>query len=198
MTDGNPKDVFQWVAQLSVNEKLREALSPVKCLTEASQIRAQSDRLSAAAGELDRGDKGADGVTPILGEIKGTFGPMEGAYRGIGGMLAGLANKELAANFTLTMPADRFYAEANFWRSRVLADMLAASSYYKVTAELIGLAMKTLDKCSPSMRPGDIALLLDHAAALLADAAKFMATAGAELADDDVSWKNLEEAVKQL
>ena len=27
-TDGNPKDLFQWVAQLSVNDKLRGALGP--------------------------------------------------------------------------------------------------------------------------------------------------------------------------
>jgi hypothetical protein len=198
MADGNPKDLFQWVAQLSVNDKLRAALSPVKCLGEASQIRTQADRLRAAAGELNRGEERAEGVMPVLGGVKGTFGPMEGTYRGISGMLAGLANKELAANFTLTMPADRVYAEAHFWRSRVLADMLAASSYYKVTAELIGLATKTIDKCSPSMRAGEMALLLDHASALLGDAAKFMGTAGAELGDDDVSWKNLEETVKQL
>ena len=133
-----------------------------------------------------------------LSEVKGMFGPMEGGYRGISGMLAGMASKELAANFSLTMPADRLYAGAHFWRSRVLANMLVASTYYKVTAELISLAMKTLDKCSPSMRPGEVALLLDHAAALLADAAKFMATAGAELGEDGVCWKNLEHAVGQL
>jgi hypothetical protein len=198
MTDGNPKDLFQWVAQLSVNEKLRMSLSSAKCLSDAAQISTQTDRLRAAARELDRGEKGADGVMPVLGVIKGMLGPIEGDCRGISGMLAGLANKELAANFSLTMPADRLYAEAHFWRSRVLADMLAASSYYKVSAELIGLAMKTLDKCSPSMRPGEVALLLDHAAALLADAAKFMATAGAELGEDSVCWKNLEHAVGQL
>jgi hypothetical protein len=76
--------------------------------------------------------------------------------------------------------------------------MLAASSYYKVAAELISLAMKTLHKCSPSMRPGEVALLLDHAAALLADASTFMGTAGAKLGDNDVCRKNLEDAVKQL
>ena len=198
MADENPKDLFQWVAQLSVNDKPRGALSPAKCLSDAAQIRIQTDRLHAAARDLNRGEKGADGVMPVLGEIKGTFGPMEAAYRGISGILAGPANKELAANFTLTMPADRLYAEAHFWRSRVLADMLAASSYYKVTAELIGLAMKTIEKCSPSTRAGEIALLLDHAASLLGDAAKFMGTAGAELGDDDVNWKNLENAVKKL
>jgi hypothetical protein len=198
MTDGNPKDLFQWVAQLSVNEKLRMSLSPAKCLGEAAQLRAQADRLLAATRELDGGEKGMERGMSALSEVKGMFGPMEGGCRGISGMLAGLANKELAANFSLTMPAERLYAEAHFWRSRVLADMLAASSYYKVAAELISLAMKTLDKCAPSMKPGEIALLLSHAAALLADAAKFMASAGEELGDNDVRWKNLEEAVKKL
>jgi len=198
MTDGNPKDLFQWVAQLSVNEKLRMSLSPAKCLGEAAQIRAQADRLLAATRELDGGENGMERGMSALSEVKGMFGPMEGGCRGISGMLAGLANKELAANFSLTMPADRLYAGAHFWRSRVLANMLVASTYYKVTAELISLAMKTLDKCSPSMRPGEVALLLDHAAALLADAAKFMATAGAELGEDGVCWKNLEHAVGQL
>jgi len=198
MTDGNPKDLFQWVAQLSVNEKLRMSLSPAKCLGEAAQIRAQADRFSAVAEELAAGETETASVMSALGGVKGTYGPMEGDCRGISGMLAGLANKELAANFSLTMPADRLYAGAHFWRSRVLANMLAASTYYKVTAELISLAMKTLDKCSPSMRPGEVALLLDHAAALLADAAKFMATAGAELGEDGVCWKNLEHAVGQL
>jgi hypothetical protein len=178
MADENPRDLFQWVTQFSVNDKVRGALSPAKCLGEAAQIRVQADRFSAVAEELAAGETETASVMSALGGVKGTFGPMEGGYRGISGMLAGLANKELAANFTLTMPADRLYAEAHFWRSRVLADMLAASTYYKVTAELISLAMKTLDKCSPSMRPGEVALLLDHAAALLADAAKFMARPG--------------------
>jgi hypothetical protein len=96
------------------------------------------------------------------------------------------------------MPADRLHANAHFWRSRVLADILAASTYYKVTAELISLAMKTLDKCSSSTEADGNALLLGHASALLSDAAKFMATAGAELGDNDVNWRNLEDSVNQL
>jgi hypothetical protein len=198
MAEENPKEFFQGVKQLSANDKIREALDPVKCVTEAAQLRTQADRISAAARELAASRKETDGAMSALGGAKGTFGPMEGGYRGISGMLAGLAEKELAANFTLTIPADRLYAEAHFWRSRVLADMLAASSYYKASAELISLAMKTLDKCSPSVRPGGIVLLLDHASTLLVDAAKFMATAGAELGDNAVRWKTLEEAVRQL
>ena len=198
MADGNGRDLFEWVRPLSVNDKLRGALSPAKCLGEGAKIRIQADRISVVAEELAAGETETISVMSALGGVKGTFGPMEGGYRAECGMLAGLANKELAANFTLTMPADRLYAEAHFWRSRVLADMLAASTYYKVTAELISLAMKTLDKCAPSMKPGEIALLLSHAAALLADAAKFMASAGEELGDNDVRWKNLEEAVKKL
>ena len=198
MADGNPKDLFEWVKPLCINDKIREALNPVKCLTEAAQIRTQADRISAAARELAVGEKETASVMSALHRVKGTFEPMEGGYRGICGMLAGLANKELAANYTLTMPAGRLYAVAHFWRSRVLADMLAASSYYKVTAELISLAMKTLDKCSPSMKPGEIVLLLNHASTLLVDAANFMGTAGAELGDNDVRWKNLEDSAKQL
>jgi hypothetical protein len=48
------------------------------------------------------------------------------------------------------------------------------------------------------MKAGEIVLLLDHASTLLVDAAKFMGTAGAELGDNDVRWKNLEDAVEQL
>jgi len=198
VADGNPKDLFEWVKPLSMNDKIREALNPVKCLTEAVQIRTQADRIRAAAKELAVGEKEMASVMSALDGVKETFGPMEGGYRAICGMLAGLANKELAANYTLTMPVGRLYAEAHFWRSRVLADMLATSSYYKVTAELISLAIKTLDKCSPSMKAGEIVLLLNHASTLLVDAAKFMGTAGAELGDNDVRWKNLEDAVKQL
>jgi len=198
MADGNPKDLFQWVKALCVDDRIRGALSPAKCLTEAAQIRTQADRIRAVSRELESGEKGTDGVMSALGGLKGMFGPMEGSYRGMSGMLAGLANKELAANFTLTMPTSRLYAEAHFWRSRVLADMLTASSFYKVTAELISLAVKTLDRCSPSMKAGEIVLLLDHASTLLVDAAKFMGTAGVEMGDDDVSWKNLEDAVKPL
>jgi hypothetical protein len=198
MADENPRDLFQWVTQFSVNDKIRGALSPAKCLGEAAQLRIQADRFSAVAEELAAGETETASVMSALGGVKGTLGPMEGGYRGISGMLAGLANKELAVNFTLTMPADRLYAEAHFWRSRVLADMLAASSYYKVAAELISLAMKTLEICSSSMKAGEIVLLLNHASALLVDAATSMGTAGAELGDNDVRWKNLEDAVKQL
>ena len=96
------------------------------------------------------------------------------------------------------MPAGGLYANAYFWRSRVLGNMLAASSYYRVAAELISLAMKTLDKCSPSMKASEIALLLDHASMLLVDAAKFIGTAGVELGDNDMAWENLENATRQL
>jgi hypothetical protein len=198
MANETPMELFQWVKPLSMNDKIREALNPAKCLTEAAQIRTQADRISAAARGLAAGGKGTASVMPAIEGAQGIFGPMEGGYRGICGMLAGLANKELAANFTLTMPADRQNAEAHFWRSRVLADMLAASTYYKVTAELISVARKTLGKCSPSIEAGDMVLLLHHASALLLDAAKFMGTAGVELGDNDVGWKNLEDAVKQL
>jgi hypothetical protein len=196
MADENQTDIFHGLRQLAANDQIREALDPVKCLTGAAQIRTQADRMDAAARGLAVGKTAS--VMTAIEEAKGTFVPMEGRYRGICGMLAGMAEKELAANFTLTMPADRRNAEAHFWRSRVLADMLAASSYYKVTAELISLAIKTLDKCSPSMKAAEIALLLDHASTLLGDAAKFMGTAGAELGDNAARWKTLEEAVKQL
>jgi hypothetical protein len=48
------------------------------------------------------------------------------------------------------------------------------------------------------MKAAEVTLLLDHASALLGDAAKFMGTAGAELGDNAARWKTLEEAVKQL
>ncbi|MEW6664499.1 MAG: hypothetical protein AB1512_04680 [Thermodesulfobacteriota bacterium] len=198
MAEGNPKDLFQSVMQLAADEKIREALNSLKCLTAAAQIRTQAERIAAAAKEMAAGEKEVGPVTSDLPAAKGVFGPMEGGFRGMSGMLEGLANKELAAIFTLTMPVDRLYAEAHFRRSRVLADMLAASSYYRVTAELISLAMKTLDKCAAAMKAGEIALLLGHASALLVDAARFMATAGAELADNDVRWEDLKAAVKQL
>ncbi len=198
MADEDPKDLFQSVMELAANDRIREALNPVKCLTEAAQIRTQADRINAAATELSGGEKETGSVMTGLGGVKGMFGPMEGAYKGICGVLAGLANKDLAAVYTLTMPADRLHANAHFWRSRVLADMLAASGYYRVAGELISLAMKTLDRCSPAMKAAEIVLLLQHASALLIDAAKFMGTAGAELGDNNVSWQNLENAVKQL
>jgi len=198
MADENPKDLFQWVEHLSMDEKIREALDPVKCLTEAAQIRALANRMSAAARELDAGEKQTALVVSAIDGINGTPGELEGDYRGICEMLAGLANKELSANYTLTMPTSQPYAQAHFWRSRVLADMLVASSYYKVSAELLFLARETLAKCSPSMKAGEIVLLLNHASALLVDAAKFMSTAGAELGDHDIRRKNLEKAVKEL
>lgn len=198
MAEENPKDFFQSVMQLATDEKVRDALNPVNCLAAAARIRTQGDRISAAARELSGDEKSIDPIMSALPGFKGVFGPMEGDYRKISGLLEGPANKELAAVFTLTMIPERTCAEAHFLRSRVLADMLAASSYYKVSAELISLAMKTLDKCSPSMKPGEIALLLDHASALSGDAAKFMGTAGVELGDSDIRWKNLEEAVKKL
>lgn len=198
MADGDPKNVFQSVMEMSGNDKIRESLNPTKCLTEAAQMRTQADRMSTAARGLTGGEGESGSVIPAVAGVRGMFGPMEGAYRGIWGMLAGPANKELAAIFNLTMPADRRYAHAHFWRSRVLADMLAASTYYRVAAELISLAVRTLDKCSPSIDAGENSLLLDHASSLLVDAAKIMSTAGAELADNDGHWKNLEEAVKQL
>ncbi|PKN30814.1 MAG: hypothetical protein CVU64_01500 [Deltaproteobacteria bacterium HGW-Deltaproteobacteria-21] len=198
MVEGNPKELFQSVMQLAANDKIREPLSAAKCLAAAAQIRSEGDRISTAARALAGGEKKIDSVVPALPGFKGMFGQMEGDFRTISGMLEGLANKELAAVFSLTIPPERAYADAHFLRSRVLADVLAASSYYKVSAELISLAMKTLDKCSPSMKAGETALLLDHAAALLGDAAKFMATAGVELGDSDVRWKSLTDAVERL
>jgi len=196
MADGNPKDVFQSVMQFCMNDKIREALNPIRCLSEAAQIRIQAERISATARELAKDETGS--VVSALSSVRERFEPMTRIYKGIYGMLAGLANKELATIHSLTMPVDGLYANPHFWRSRILANMLAASSYYKVTAELISLAMKTLDKCPPSLIASEIALLLDHALALLVDAAKFIGTAGVELGDNGMIWENLKNATKQL
>jgi hypothetical protein len=198
MAEGHPRELFQSVMQLASDDKLRDALRPVHCLAAAAQIRTEADRIRAAAGGLAGHETAIGSVMSDLPGFKGVIGPMEGVFRGLSGKLEGLANRELAVVFTITMVPERTHAEAHFLRSRILADMLAASSYYKVSAELIALAMKTLDKCSSSMKAGEIALLLDHASSLLGDAAKFMGTAGVELGDSDVRWKSLEEAVGQL
>ena len=198
MANENPRELFQSIEQLAASDKIRESLDPAKCLAAATQIRTQADRIGGAARRLTGGEKEVESLMTSLADLKAIFGPMEGAYRGMCGILAGLANKELAAVYSLTMPADRLYARAHFWRSRVLADMFAASSYYKVSAELISLAMKTLDKCFSSKKADENILLLWHTSALLTDAATFMATAGAELGDNNANWRNLEDSVKQL
>jgi hypothetical protein len=104
MADENSKDLFQRLKQLSANDKIREALDPVKCLTQASQIRSQADRIRAAARDLAAGEKGTAWVMTALDGVREMFGPMEGICRGMWEMLRGLANRELAANYTLTMP----------------------------------------------------------------------------------------------
>jgi hypothetical protein len=142
MADGNPKDLFQWVKPLSVNDKIRGALNPAKCLTEAAQIRTQADRISAAARELEGGEKGKDGVMPVLGGVKGTFGPMEGGYRGISGMLAGLANKAGLTSSRCPRPGltrSPFLAQPRSCRHACGIELLQS------TTELISLAMSTID-----------------------------------------------------
>lgn len=157
MADGNPKDMFESMLQFCVNDKIQEVLNPIRCFSEAAQIRIQAERISVTAKALTECE--VRSVLSVVSSVKERFEPMDHIYKGIYRMLVTLTNEELAATQKLTMPADGLYASAYFWRSRVLADMLIVSSYYKVASELISLAMKTLDKCSPLMKAREIVLL---------------------------------------
>lgn len=193
-------DLFTSLVQLRLDRKIQERLSPVTNFEQAAQIRSQADRIQAVSGQLHQSTE-QETASGIAGELRGMAGMLVQSLSSLketSTLLVGLVNKEFAADQRLEMPGERTYVEACFWRNRVIGDLFAASSYYRLTAELLSLAVKTLGKVSPSAKPGDNSLLLNHAATLLSDAAKQMGTAGTELGEYEARSQNLERALASL
>jgi len=118
-----------------------------------------------------------------------------GELKATSGMLVGLAQDQFGAGFGLEMSANKALLDAHFRRNRIVGDLFCVSSYYRLAAELLLLAVKTLGKVTPSSGPMENSMLLDHAAALLGDAAKQMGTAGTELGEHEARWQHLEQAL---
>jgi hypothetical protein len=193
-------DLFKTLLELRLDRKIMGSASPIVNFQQAAQIRAQAERIQAIAGQF-RQPPGGNTVSGIAGElrdIEGTLTQMEKSLKEASTTLAGLVSREFSASQILSVPPLKAHMEAYFWRSRIIADLFSASGYYKLAAELLSLAVKTLGNVSPSAESGDASWLLNHAATLLVDAAKQMGTAGTELGDHETHWLSLERALDMI
>ena len=102
MADGNPKDMFESVMQFCMNDKIREALNPIRCLSEATQIRIQAERIRATGRALEKAETGS--VVSALSSARERFEPMNRIYKGIYEMLAGWLTRSLLLSITLACP----------------------------------------------------------------------------------------------
>jgi hypothetical protein len=200
MTEEVELDLFKPLLELRPDRKMLERLNPVSNFQQAAEIRAQAERIRAMVRRLRQSPKQGT-VSSIVGELpdmKGTLTQMESSLKETFIVLARLVNNEFSAGRKSSVPPVKAHVEAYFWMSRIVGDLFSVSSYYKLTAELLSLSVKTLGNVSLSAGNGDSSLLLNHAAALLVDAAKQMGTAGTQLGDHETHWQNLERALDNL
>jgi hypothetical protein len=194
---GSGPDLFKPLLQLRMDGAVREKLSPANNFKQAADIRMFADRVQAMAAQLS--PAAGQGTAPVIaGELQGmagTLGQTAGELKAAFGTLFGLAQAQFGAGFGLQMSADKALLDAHFWRNRLVGDLFCASSYYRLAAELLLLAVKTLAKVTPSAAPMENSMLLDHAHALLCDAVRHMGTAGTELGDHEARWHALEKAL---
>lgn len=193
-------DLFKPLLELRPDRKMTERLSPVANFQQAAEIRAQAERIQAMARRLRQSPEKetVSGIVTELPGITGTLVQIASGLKETFTVLVGLVNKEFSVGQKSRVPPVKAQVEAYFWRNRIIGDLFSASTCYKLTAELLSLAVKTLGNVSPSVESGGGRLLLNHAATLLVDAAKQMGTVGTELGDYEAHWQNLEQALDVL
>jgi hypothetical protein len=193
-------DLFGPLLELRTDRKMTERLSPVINFQQAAEIRAQAERIQVTAGKLrqspEKGTGSAMGAE--LPGIKERLTQIESILKEASTLLASLVHREFSAVQTSRISPVKAHVDAYFWRNRIIGDLFSASTYYRLTAELLSLAVKTLGNVSPAAEGIESGLLLNHAAMLLVDAAKQMGTAGTELGDHEAHWQNLERALRAL
>jgi hypothetical protein len=148
---------------------------------------------------------GHGGEPPEFMEIKGELTGKMQALRGVADMLFGYMKKHFEGDEVTLIRPDEGILEGSLWRTRLTAGLYRVATYYRLAAESVAMALKTLynaplagkDLAEADKRARAV-LMLKWTVAFLNDAATYMGMAGTELGKDEERWRHTEASLASI
>jgi hypothetical protein len=148
---------------------------------------------------------GHGGEPPEFMEIKGELTGRMRALRGVADMLFGYMKKHFEGDeAALIRPGERIL-EGSLWRTRLTVGLYKVATYYRLAAESIAMALKTLENAPlagtdfvDADKRARAVLMLKSTVAFLNDAATYMGMAGTELGKDEERWQHTEASLASI
>lgn len=148
---------------------------------------------------------GHGGEPPEFMEIKEELTGRMGALHGVADMLFGYMKKHFEGDEPALIRPDERVLEGSLWRTRLTAGLYRVATYYKLAAESIAMALKTLKNAPLAGRDfvdadkrAQAVLMLKWTKAFLNDAATHMGMAGTELGKDEERWQHTEASLGSI
>ncbi len=148
---------------------------------------------------------GHGGEPPEFMEIKGELTGKMWALRGVADMLFGYMGKHFEGNEAALVKPDERMLEGSLWRMRLTAGLYRVATYYRLAAESVAMALKTLEKAPlagkdfvDADKRRRAVLMLKWTVAFLNDAATHMGMAGTQLGKDEERWQHTEISLASI
>jgi hypothetical protein len=148
---------------------------------------------------------GHGGEPPEFKEIKGDLTGKMWALRETSDMLLSYMGKHFEGDEAALIRPDERFLEGSLWRTRLTAGLYRVATYYRMAAECVSLALKTLDKTPLGGKDlieahtrAAAVFMLKSTIAFLNDAATYMGMAGTELSKDEERWQHTEASLAAI
>jgi len=148
---------------------------------------------------------GHGGEPPEFKEIKGDLTGKMWALRETSDMLLSYMGKHFEGDEAALIRPDERFLEGSLWRTRLTAGLYRVATYYRMGAECVSLALKTLDKTPLGGKDlieahtrAAAVFMLKSTIAFLNDAATYMGMAGTELSKDEERWQHTEASLAAI
>ncbi len=148
---------------------------------------------------------GHGGEPPEFKEIAGELTGRMWAMRETSRMLLGYMNKHFEGNETALIIPDSRFLEGSLWRTRITAGLYKVATYYRLAAESIAMALKSLEAAPLE---GKVLLEADKRTAAIGmlkaaqmhlnEAAAHLGIAGTELGKDEERWQHSQSALEAI
>ncbi len=148
---------------------------------------------------------GHGGEPPEFKEITGELTGRMWAMRETSRMLLGYMNKHFEGNMAALIRPDSHFLEGSLWRTRITAGLYKVATYYRLAAESITMALKSIEaaplegKALLDAEKRKAAVEMLKAAQLhLNEAATHLGIAATELGKDEERWQHSQSAMKAV
>jgi hypothetical protein len=148
---------------------------------------------------------GHGGVPPEFLEIKGELTGRMWAMHGTAKMLFEYMNKHFEGNEAALIIPDSRFLEGSLWRTRITAGLYKVATYYRLAAESMAMALKSLEAApleGKTLLQADkrkqTVEMLKAAQLHLNEAATHLGVAATELGKDEERWQHGQSALRAI
>ncbi len=148
---------------------------------------------------------GHGGEPPEFKEITGELTGRMWAMRETSKMLLEYMNKHFEGNEAALLLPDSRFLEGSLWRTRVTTGLYKVATYYRLSAESMAMALKSLEAApleGTTILDADKRMaaveMLKAAQAHLNEAATHLGTAATELGKDEERWQHSQSAFRAI